>query len=148
MQFFIKARASSIIGKSAAIKVGAPSLNEAQERHDRVIDAILACKSAITGGVIHGGGVTLLHIADGMEGTDGMKIMASAIRKPYEMMVESSGIKDGRIMYPGGYDFRSKEAKLDMAMSGIVDPLNVACTAVTQAHSLAEVMIRIGSIVI
>ena len=65
-------RAAALSGKVAVIKVGGASETEIDEKKFRVDDAVAATKAALAEGIVAGGGVTLVNLANNIktEGTD------------------------------------------------------------------------------
>ena len=57
-------RAAALSGKVAVIKVGGATETEIDEKKFRVDDAVAATKAALSEGIVAGGGVTLVNLAD------------------------------------------------------------------------------------
>ena len=57
-------RAAALSGKVAVIKVGGATETEIDEKKFRVDDAVAATKAALAEGIVAGGGVTLVNLAD------------------------------------------------------------------------------------
>ena len=82
-------RAAALSGKVAVIKVGGASETEIDEKKFRVDDAVAATKAALAEGIVAGGGVTLVNLANNIktEGTDsvsaGKLILKNALNHPF-----------------------------------------------------------------
>ena len=60
-------RAAALSGKVAVIKVGGASETEIDEKKFRVDDAVAATKAALAEGIVAGGGVTLVNLANNIK---------------------------------------------------------------------------------
>lgn len=63
-------RAAALSGKVAVIKVGGASETEIDEKKFRVDDAVAATKAALAEGIVAGGGVTLVNLANNIKTED------------------------------------------------------------------------------
>ena len=76
-------RAAALLGKVAVIKVGGATETEIDEKKYRVDDAVAATKAALDEGIVTGGGVTLVNLANQLTGEDaGTKIVKNALKAP------------------------------------------------------------------
>lgn len=130
---FLENRIARLTSSVATVYVGGASAVERGEVKLRVDDAICAAKSAISGGVVPGGGVCLRDISG--------KLNLPYLRKPYEDLLKNSDIKEGDATKPGeGYDLKTKELK-NMQEICIVDPAIVIKEAVINSHSVVAKLI-------
>jgi chaperonin GroEL len=60
----LEKRRAALSGKVAVIKVGGATETEIEEKKYRVDDAVAAVKAALDEGIVPGGGVTLVDLAD------------------------------------------------------------------------------------
>lgn len=157
----MKERLARLDGGIGIISVGANTHAEALEKRDLVDDAFSACKAAIAGGVVPGGGVALLRAAkelqdyiDGhkSEFTDdeiiGAKILHDSLNSPIKTILENAGesvdliiaklldLDDTQV----GYDALNKSYG-NMIELGVVDPTNVVVAEVENASSVASLLL-------
>ena len=86
-------RAAALEGKVAIIKVGGATETEIDEKKYRVDDAVAATKAALSEGIVPGGGVTLVNLADKLKDTDdGAKIVKNALKRPLLHILENAGL--------------------------------------------------------
>jgi len=155
-------RLAKLTGGVAIIKVGAPTETAMKERKDRVEDALSATKAAAKEGYVPGGGVALLRAIPAVEqarskarGDEkiGFDIIANALEAPLRQIVDNAG-HDGYIVAEElrqkkgniGFD-AAKNQYVDMVKSGIIDPALVAHTALTNAASVAGLMLTTNVLV-
>lgn len=149
-------RLAKLSGGVAVIKVGASTEVEMQELKFLVEDALNATKAAIAEGIVAGGAVTLVRIANELEKLKlesdeeqtGVKIFSQALIKPFRTIASNSGIYDIALLLEKieksktfGYDFRKLEEVADMIKSGIVDPVLVLKEAIKNSVSVASSII-------
>src|SRR5665213_3189040 len=63
----LEKRRAALSGKVAVIKVGGATETEINEKKDRVDDAVHAVKAALAEGIVAGGGVTLVNLAQSLK---------------------------------------------------------------------------------
>jgi chaperonin GroEL len=102
-----------------------------------------ACKEALDGGVVAGGGVALKDISLTIQGpTDGLGVVARAIYQPFFLLVQSAGYKLGyEAGQGGGLNVKTGKPEKDMISAGIMDPVKVTKSALANAASLAGVFL-------
>lgn len=156
-QEFIKERIAIMSGGVAVIHVGAGSDIEQKEKRDRVDDAVCATRAAIEEGILPGGGVALLKIADdlaqrgdGESSRVGNAILSEAMKSPFKQILDNAGINPSEIepnLDPGvGYDVKG-ERYGDMIKLGIIDPLKVTKNALENAVSVATTIMSTNAII-
>ena len=154
---FVKERIAIMSGGVAVIHVGAGSDIEQKEKRDRVDDAVCATRAAIEQGILPGGGIALLKIADDLaqrgdnESTRvGNSILAEAIKSPFKQILINAGVNPSEIepnLDPGiGYDVKG-EVYGDMIKLGIIDPLKVTKNALENAVSVATTIMSTNAII-
>lgn len=155
-------RIASLQGKVAVIRVGGATETEIDEKKYRVDDAVAATKAALLDGVVAGGGVTLLNIAQQMnvEGTDslsaGRNVVKEAIRKPFLIIMENAGLNGDALLAkideskPGfGVNVYDPSAGIvDLKKAGVIDPARVTKEAVMNAVSIAATAATMGALVV
>ena len=97
-------RAAALSGKVAVIKVGGASETEIDEKKFRVDDAVAATKAALAEGIVAGGGVTLVNLANNIktEGTDsvsaGKLILKNALKQPFVQIMKNAGLNSEALL--------------------------------------------------
>jgi len=152
-------RLAKLVGGVAIIKVGAATEAEMKQTKGRVEDALHAARAAVDQGIVPGGGTALLRCvpileayAEKLKGDEriGAEIVARALSKPIRQIAENCGA-DGaviadEVMTRGeknpsiGYDANTGEY-VDMIKAGILDPFTVTKSALTNAASIAGLML-------
>ena len=144
----IEKRLARLKAKVATVKVGANSEIELKEKRDRVEDAICATKAAIKEGILPGGGVALLNASYNLKPTCiGEEVLYSAIRKPNEIILKNAGIDILKKLDKGiGLDVVTGNT-VDMVKAGIIDPLLVTKSALTNAASVATTILSTDCVI-
>ena len=151
----LQERVAKLAGGVAVIKVGAATEVEMKEKKARVDDALHATRAAVEEGVVAGGGVELVRVAnvlaslkgDNEDQNVGIKVALRAMESPLRQIVTNSGeeasvvtnaVKAGQGNY--GYNAATEEYG-DMIAMGILDPTKVTRSALQYASSIAGLMI-------
>ncbi len=154
----LRDRLSKLTGSVAIIKVGGASEIEVQEKKDRIDDALHATKASIKEGVVIGGGMALLKAVNRLvknhrDETDREKIVAmdilkKSLIKPATTILSNAGY-DSDLLFDNeiiennniGYDVsNSVIQKVDMFEQGIIDPILVTKTALSNSISVAGLL--------
>ena len=154
----LQERLAKLSGGVAVIKVGGVSEVEVGERKDRFVDALNATRAAVEEGVVPGGGSALikavprlLTLAAAEKSNDrrlGIKIVAEAIQSPIKTIVDNAGehgaVVAGEILkrsdsFNFGYN-ASNSTYVDMMTEGIIDPLKVVRTGLSDAAGVASLL--------
>ena len=150
-------RAAALSGKVAVIKVGGASETEIDEKKFRVDDAVAATKAALSEGIVTGGGVTLVNLANSLKADDaGAKIVKNALKAPFRHITKNAGLNSEALLAevekgkPGfGINVMSPEKGLvDLKKSGVIDPARVTREAVQNAISIAATTITMGALIV
>ena len=160
-------RLARLVGGVAVLYVGAPTEIEMREKRDRIDDALHATRAALEEGIVPGGGMIYAQAADEIkkyivENPDlkdeligGMKIVISALRKPFEIILENAGLHADIVshkIYEGGFNNFGYDVKNDkygdMLEMGVVDPVKVARIAVEIASSIACTLITTECVIV
>jgi len=160
---FFQQRLARLVGGIAVISVGAATEGELKERLDRIDDALSATRAAVQEGVVPGGGVALLRIANQLELDStkshdfnvGIKILKKACEEPLRLIVGNANHPaDVVIMkifessdFSFGFDARS-ETYVDMIKAGILDPTKVTRCAIQNAVSAAALMLTTNGMIV
>ncbi len=154
-------RRAKLTGGIGVIKVGAVTEVELKEKKLRIEDALSSTKSAVSEGIIPGGGTALLQSASVLDGIDGdtdfvtgINIVKRSLSSPVFQIAENSG-KEGAVIVDKvssadlghGYDAASDQM-VDMLKSGIIDPTKVAKTALLNAVSVASTLLTMEAAVV
>ena len=162
----LEERAAKLSGGVALIEVGAASEVELKERKLRIEDALNATRAANEEGIVPGGGVALLRIqqelAKGIDTIDfesddekvGYKILTAALDVPLRAIARNAGAKadvvvDCVLEKDGAYGYDALNSKyVDMFQAGIVDPAKVTRSALTNAASVASMLLTTEAAVV
>tara|TARA_R110002049_G_scaffold197728_1_gene367751 strand:- start:267 stop:1817 length:1551 start_codon:yes stop_codon:yes gene_type:complete len=141
-------RLALLAAKVAVVKVGANSEIELREKSDRVEDAICATKAAIKEGIVPGGGIALLNAAENIEEiNEAEKVLTRAVISPYKIILENAGLKPEMPKKHGfGIDVVTGNM-VNMINSGIIDPLLVTKSALSNAASVATTILSTDCII-
>ncbi len=156
----LEKRRAALQGKVAVIKVGGVTETEIEEKKYRVDDAVAATKAALEEGIVPGGGVTLVNLAETIKvnsndsETAGAQLLKSALEQPFRILMQNSAInpdewlpqvkkaKNGQ-----GVDVNKPEKLVDLKAKGIVDPTRVTKEAILNAVSIAGTSMTMGALV-
>ena len=157
----LQERLAKLVGGVAVIKVGAATETEMKEKKARVEDAMHATRAAVEEGVVPGGGVALARCVPALEklkleGDEqiGVNIVKRAITEPLRQIVENAG-EEGAVVLgkvndskdPNfGYNAQTGEYE-DLVKAGVLDPTKVVRTALTNAGSIASLMLTTEALV-
>jgi chaperonin GroEL len=154
-------RLAKLAGGVAVIKVGAATETELKERKNRIEDAVAATRAAVEEGIVPGGGSALLHAAAeldrlGLTGDEatGATVVRTALDAPLHWIAANAG-QEGAVVvakareldWGRGYD-AEREEFADLVAAGIVDPVKVTHSAVTNAASIARMVLTTESTVV
>ena len=150
-------RAAALSGKVAVIKVGGATETEIEEKKFRVDDAVAATKAALSEGIVAGGGVTLVNLANELK-TDnsGAKIVQNALKSPLIHILNNAGLNSQALLAeiekskPGfGINVMTPEQGIvDLKKAGVIDPARVTREAVQNAVSIAATAITMGALIV
>ncbi|TSD02638.1 MAG: chaperonin GroEL [Parcubacteria group bacterium Athens0714_16] len=152
----LEERVAKLSGGVAVIHVGAATETEMKYLKLKIEDAVNATKAAIDEGIVVGGGVALVKVADKLrkkisttEGEaflSGYGILLKALESPLRQIVFNSGNEDGsavlqEVRKGKGYDAFKNEIISDMISAGIIDPVKVTRSCVQNASSAAAILL-------
>ncbi|MFN8709848.1 MAG: TCP-1/cpn60 chaperonin family protein, partial [Planctomyces sp.] len=147
-------RLAKLTGGVAVISVGASTEAEMKQTKARMEDALHATRAAVEEGFLPGGGVALLRAIDAVDkikadGDEliGVRILAKALEAPMRQIAENCG-KDGAVIadevrqMKGNMGFDASTGEwVDMMERGILDPAKVVRNALSNAASIAGLML-------
>ncbi|MAJ73690.1 molecular chaperone GroEL [Candidatus Poribacteria bacterium] len=142
-------RLARLSAKVAVVKVGANSDIELKEKQDRVEDAICATKAAIKEGIVPGGGIALLNASQHVKHNNvGEEILLKAISYPFEIILDNAGIKNDIPIVLEGHGIDVVTGNMvQMVKEGIIDPLLVTKSALTNAASVATTILSTDCVI-
>jgi chaperonin GroEL len=155
----LQERLGKLVGGVAVINIGGATETEIKEKKDRIDDALQATKAALEEGLLPGGGIALLEARekivqnkeDGDDFNLGKRIAYAACGAPFLKILANAGIENtndiifnlrnarlengdkGRTF---GYNIKT-DTVVDMFEAGIIDPMKVVRTALSNAISVA-----------
>jgi chaperonin GroEL len=157
----LQERLAKLVGGVAVIRVGAATEVEMKEKKARVEDAMHATRAAVEEGIVPGGGVALLRAQgalkalkfDDDEQASGANVLRTALEQPLRWIARNAGaeasvvvekVREGK----GAFGFNaSTEEYEDLIKSGIIDPTKVVRTALTNAVSVAGLLLTTEAMV-
>ncbi len=150
----LQERLAKLAGGVAVINVGAATEPEMKEKKARVEDALHATRAAVEEGIVAGGGVVLLRIADvidslELEGDEkiGSAIVRRAVESPIKQLCANAGIEGAVVAQKvnegeGAFGFNVATNQYeDLIKAGVVDPTKVTRTALQNAASVAGLLL-------
>jgi chaperonin GroEL len=157
----LQERLAKLVGGVAVIKVGAATETEMKEKKARVEDAMHATRAAVEEGIVPGGGVALARCVKALdtlklEGDEqiGVNIVKRAITEPLRQIAENAG-EEGAIVIgkindskDNNYGYNALTGQYeDLVKAGVLDPTKVVRTALTNAGSIAALMLTTEALV-
>jgi chaperonin GroEL len=158
----LQERLAKLTGGVAIVSVGAGTEAEMKQKKARVEDALHATRAAVEEGIVPGGGVALIRCKEAVEkarsqakGDEkiGVDIVLHALEAPIRQIADNGGL-DGAVVADEvagkavnvGYD-ANKGEYVDMLKAGIIDPVKVVRVALTNAASIAGLMLTTEALV-
>jgi chaperonin GroEL len=157
----LQERLAKLAGGVAVIQVGAATETELKEKKHRFEDALSATRAAVEEGIVPGGGVAFINIIAALDNvaTDdkdeevGVAIVRRALESPLRTIAENAG-QEGSVVVnkvkdlPKGHGFNAlTEEYGDMVGFGVIDPVKVSRSALSNAASIASMILTTESLV-
>jgi chaperonin GroEL len=155
-------RLAKLTGGVAVISVGAETEMEMKQKKARVEDALHATRAAVEEGILPGGGVALLRCTEavkacrtGAKGDEkiGVDIIQASLSAPLKQIADNCGV-DGSVVVdevtekPKNVGYNAYTGKyLDMFKAGVIDPAKVVRTALSNAASIAGLLLTTEALV-
>jgi chaperonin GroEL len=155
-------RLAKLAGGVAVISVGAETEAEMKQTKARIEDALHATRAAVEEGILPGGGVALVRCREAVEAAKskakgderiGIDIVLAALDAPMRQIADNGGI-DGSVVVD---EVRQKGANIgfnantgeyvDMFKAGVIDPVKVVRTALSNAASIAGLLLTTEALV-
>ncbi|RKS69311.1 chaperonin GroEL [Motilibacter peucedani] len=157
----LQERLAKLAGGVCVIKVGAATEVELKERKHRIEDAVSATRAAVEEGIVAGGGSALVHAAAAIDGLDltgdelvGAGIVRKAVVEPLRWIAENAGLEGYvavervRGMEVGSGLNAATGDYVDLIAGGIIDPVKVTRSALTNAASIASMVLTTETLVV
>jgi len=162
----LQERLAKLAGGVAVIRVGAATETELKEKKHRVEDALSATRAAIEEGIVAGGGVALINAIPALHNVSvayddertGVNMLRRALEMPLRKIVDNAG-EDGAVTLEAvrrlhqekgndriGYDVLQGDF-VDMVERGIIDPAKVTKGALSNAASIAAMVLSTEALV-
>jgi chaperonin GroEL len=158
----LQERLAKLSGGVAVLKVGAATETELKERKSRIEDAVAASKAAAEEGSVPGGGSSLVHATKALEGDlgltgderTGVQLVRRALEAPLYWIAHNAG-EEGSVVVSKvrdmqwGEGFNASDLTFgELTKPGVVDPLKVTRSAVSNAASIARMVLTTESAVV
>jgi chaperonin GroEL len=151
----LQERLAKLAGGVAVIRVGAATEVEMKEKKDRLDDALHATRAAVEEGIVAGGGVALIRAQQAIasltganaDQTAGINIVRRALEEPARCIAFNAGDSADVIIAEikaksGNYGYNAADSTYgDMVEQGVIDPTKVTKTALTNAGSIAGLIL-------
>jgi len=162
----LQERLAKLSGGVAVIRVGAATETELKEKKHRVEDALSATRAAVEQGIVPGGGVALINAVKALENfkmdyddeNTGVQIMRRALEVPMKKIASNAG-EDGAVIIQEVRRLQKEKNNLrigynvnngqygDMIEAGIPDPAKVTRGAVSNAASIASMILTTEALI-
>lgn len=128
-------RQAKMEGAIATIRVGGLTDAEVAERHERIDDAVNAVRSALKGGIVAGGGMTLWEAETGFEALD------NALKGVLQTLVANRGDEE---IHPDGLFawFDGRSGLFHLSDNPLADAHDVVYNSVKAAVSVAQLVLK------
>lgn len=151
----LQERLAKLSGGVAVLKIGAATEIEMKEKKARVEDALHATRAAVEEGIVPGGGVAYLRVANKLDSLKeeaedvklGINIIRKAIEEPIKQIVFNAGLEGAVIVNKvkegkGNYGFNAAtEVYEDLVAAGVIDPTKVSRVALENASSVTSMLL-------
>lgn len=134
-----------LTAKTATIRLGATNEGELSNLRLAAQDAIFSSEAALKYGIVAGGGVALMHIANILENNilkNVLKAPIKQIKANCDNKEEIWDFKDGNI----GFDSKNKKM-VDMFEAGIVDSSLVVKNSIRNAIKIASIILKTDKLI-
>jgi chaperonin GroEL len=156
----LQERLAKLAGGVCVIRVGAATEVELKEKKHRIEDAVSATRAAIEEGIVPGGGSALVHAVSVLDGdlnltgdeAVGVRIVRKGADAPLEWIARNGGISGEvvvtKVRESGqGYNAATDEYG-DLLAQGILDPVKVTRSALSNAASIAAMLLTTETLVV
>lgn len=156
----LKDRIAFLSCRAAIVTVGYNTELELREKGDRVEDAMHATYAAVTDGILPGGGTALLRASNEFAMSNipdkylpAAQVLIRACMRPFNQILRNGSIESETILkeildnenFFYGYNVVSERVE-NLVESGVVDPLKVTKTALSNAVSVALLLTNTAAV--
>jgi len=155
-------RLAKLAGGVAVISVGAETEAEMKQTKARIEDALHATRAAVEEGILPGGGVALVRCREAVEEAKkkakgdekiGVDIVIRSLDSPMRQIADNCGI-DGSVVVdeisqkPNNIGYNANTGEYcDLFKAGVIDPVKVVRTALSNAASIAGLLLTTEALV-
>ncbi len=161
----LQERMGKLSGGVAVIKVGATTETELKEKKYRIDDAVAATRAALEEGIVAGGGVALFEAAKELalnpikgipavgDEARGVAIIRTVLEKPLRAIAENAGKDSNEVVskvfsMESGMGLNAATGEyVNMFEKGIIDPLKVVKATLTNAVSVASLVLTTEAVI-
>lgn len=161
----LQERIGKLSGGVAVIRVGATTETELKEKKFRIEDAVNATRAALEGGIVAGGGVALFEASKELnqktvkgvpevgDEAKGIAVIKTVLEKPLRAIAENAGKDSNEVAakvfgLESGWGFNAVTGEyVDMFKEGIIDPLKVVKAELTNAVSVASLILTTEAVI-
>ena len=158
----LQERLAKLAGGVAVIQVGAATETELKEKKTRYEDALSATRAAVEEGIVPGGGTALINILPALDSVEtedndekvGVQIVRRALEEPLRQIAFNAGLEGSVVVnkvkgLPKGEGFNAlTEEYGNMVDFGVIDPVKVTRFALSNAASIASMILTTESLVV
>src|ERR1700712_1717769 len=158
----LQERLAKLAGGVCVVKVGAATEVELKEKKHRIEDAVSATRAAIEEGIVPGGGSALIHAVSVLEGdlgltgdeAIGVRVVRKSADEPLRWIAENGGyegyVVTAKVRELGvGNGFNAATGEYgDLVAQGVLDPVKVTRSALTNATSIAGMLLTTETLVV
>jgi chaperonin GroEL len=158
----LQERLAKLAGGVCVLRVGAATEIELKEKKHRLEDAVSATRAAIEEGIVAGGGAALVHLSKdafddlGLSGDEatGAEAVRKALVEPARWIAENAG-QEGYVVISkirdlkAGHGYNAATGEYgDLIGQGVIDPVKVTRSAVSNAASIAGMLLTTEALVV
>jgi chaperonin GroEL len=153
-------RLATLASRLAVIRIGAATDVELKEKQGRAEGALSATRAAMAHGIVPGGGTALLRSEDalsdlGLEGdyAIGADIVRRVLAEPLYWIASNAGYDPSAVIDqvragPDGEGLNALTGQFgNLVEQGVVDPVQVTCTSLQHAASVAALLLTTEAVV-
>ena len=161
----LQSRIAKLLGGVAVIKVGALTETELKEKKFRIEDAVNATRAALEEGIVSGGGLALFEASKELSAKSikgmlevgdearGVMLIKTVLERPLRAIAENAGKDSNDVVArlfsaESGMGLNAATGEyVDMIKAGVIDPLKVVKTSLTNAVSVASMILTTEAVV-
>jgi chaperonin GroEL len=153
-------RLATLASRLAVIRIGAATDVELKEKHGRAEGALSATRAAMAQGIVPGGGTALLRSEGALANLDldgdyaiGADIVRRVLAEPLYWIASNAGFDGDAVIDqvragPEGEGLNALTGQFgDLIEQGVIDPVQVTCTSLQHAASVAALLLTTEAVV-